>query len=196
MAEKTKYVCSECGYETVKWLGKCPACLNWNTFEEEAETTPSRYDIAGSANSFQTSSKPVKLSEISTAEEGRMKTNIGELDRVLGGGIVKGSLVLVGGDPGIGKSTLLLQICNKLSADSSVLYVSGEESLQQIKIRASRLGIDADRLLIMSETNLDVILKTASALNPSVMIIDSIQTIFRNEIASAPGSIGQVQGFG
>ncbi len=191
--QTTKYVCSECGHKSIKWLGKCPLCNNWNTFEEEIETAPSRYDIQSHGNYTVQSTKPMKLSEISTAEEGRIKTNVGELDRVLGGGIVKGSLVLVGGDPGIGKSTLLLQICNKLSGDSTVLYVSGEESLQQIKIRANRLGIDADKLLIMAETDLDVILKTASSLNPSVMIIDSIQTIFRNEIASAPGSVGQVR---
>jgi len=189
----SKYVCSECGHKTIKWLGRCPMCNNWNTFEEEVEVAPSRYDIQKTGILSGNSQKPLKLSEISTADEDRLKTNIGELDRVLGGGIVRGSLVLVGGDPGIGKSTLLLQICNRLSAESAVLYVSGEESMQQIKIRANRLGIDAEKLLIMSETNLDTIIKTASALNPAVMIIDSIQTIFRNEIASAPGSIGQVR---
>lgn len=192
MKQMTKFVCAECGYSTPKWLGKCPSCGNWNTFNEEKEIPPSRYNAITNKN-YTSSSTPKKLSEIDINDNERLLSGIGELDRVLGGGIVKGSLVLVGGDPGIGKSTLLLQICDKINSKKGVLYVSGEESAQQIKIRASRLGINNENLLVLPETELDTILLSAQSQSPEVMIIDSIQTIFKEDITSAPGSVTQVR---
>jgi len=166
MKQSLKYVCCECGHSSPKWLGKCPSCGNWNTFNEEKEIAASRYSIQ--TEKLQMPQKPQKLSEIASNDSQRMLTGIGELDRVLGGGVVKGSLVLVGGDPGIGKSTLLLQICDKISANKNVLYVSGEESSEQIKIRASRLGITNENLLILAETELNSILSTAKELAPDM----------------------------
>lgn len=192
MKQTTKFVCAECGYNTPKWLGKCPTCGNWNTFSEETEIQTSRYNLSSSER-FVSPPKPKKLSQIDTNDAERLTSGIGELDRVLGGGIVKGSMVLVGGDPGIGKSTLLLQICERIPTQKSVLYVSGEESAQQIKLRASRLGINNEKLLILAETELDTILTSAQNISPEVMIIDSIQTIFKNDITSAPGSVTQVR---
>ncbi|MBE7054067.1 MAG: DNA repair protein RadA [Ruminococcaceae bacterium] len=189
MAEKTKFVCNECGYETPKWLGKCPSCGEWNSFCEEI-INKKNYDKSYAKGLK--SSKPSLLSEITTSTELRHKTNITELDRVLGGGIVKGSLVLFGGDPGIGKSTLLLQICSSLS-ENKILYVSGEESLNQIKMRSERLNVKSDNLSVMSETSLTNILYYASEINPDIMIIDSIQTIYNDEVSSAPGSVSQVR---
>ena len=191
MKQKTVFICSECGYNSQKWLGKCPSCSSWNTFVEEEETPVSRYEYKSTV--LTTKEPPKKLSEISDESQSRIVSGIGELDRVLGGGIVKGSLVLVGGDPGIGKSTLLLQISDLVSKKDSVLYVSGEESLQQIKLRAKRLTIDSQNLYILAETELDTVLKFANQTMPKVMIIDSIQTIFKNDIASAPGSVTQVR---
>lgn len=192
MKSTVKYVCQECGYTSPKWLGKCPSCAQWNTLTEELELPKSKYDTVSSQSS-NTSSVPKKLSQIKTGEEKRFKTYSKELDRVLGGGIVPGSLVLVGGDPGIGKSTLLLQICNGLGKECNILYVSGEESESQIKMRADRLGINTENLLLMGETNLDNIIYHAKETKPSVMIVDSIQTVFKADLTSAPGSVGQVR---
>lgn len=191
MKTKIKFVCNECGYESLKWLGKCPSCNNWNTFCEEAETVGGKFDLAKPTTV--SSSKPMTLSEISETQGERLATGTSELDRVLGGGIVRGSMVLVGGDPGIGKSTLLLQICQSLGEDMPVLYVSGEESLQQIKLRAERLGVKGQNLKLLAETNLDFIVHHAKELCPSVMIVDSIQTVYREEVSSAPGSVAQVR---
>ncbi len=187
---KTAFFCKECGFESPKWLGQCPGCKEWNTFvEEPILKSTSRKEQAGTERK-----KPTKLSEVSVLEEERVLTGIGELDRVLGGGIVAGSLVLVGGDPGIGKSTLLLQMCQRLVAiGKKVLYVSGEESVKQIKMRADRLGTFEQELLLLSETNLDFVSESISEWKPDVVIIDSIQTMYREEIGSAPGSVGQIR---
>lgn len=186
------YFCSECGYESSKWMGQCPGCRAWNTFVEEKTTVKGKSVKTGS--SVNSVKSPSTLSEISTEEEVRLQIGIGELDRVLGGGIVKGSLTLVGGDPGIGKSTLLLQVCRHLSdKDHEVLYISGEESLRQIKMRATRIGNMNERLKLFCETNLDVIESTIKRSQPEVVVIDSIQTMFQEDIASAPGSVSQVR---
>lgn len=191
MKTKTKFVCSNCGYESLKWLGKCPSCNSWSTFVEEVEAPKNKYDI--SAGSASVRSVPKQLKDIGDDEGERLATGTKELDRVLGGGIVRGSLVLVGGDPGIGKSTLLLQICEDLGDKFDVLYVSGEESAQQIKMRATRLGVKAKNLKLLAETNLDSIIYHANEIKPAVMIVDSIQTMYREEVASAPGSVAQVR---
>lgn len=190
MKQTSSYVCSECGYESPKWLGKCPKCASWNTFSECEIKPAARYEAKKTFTSQ--SAKPLNDIRLGGEDE-RIKTEIAELDRVLGGGIVQGSLVLVGGDPGIGKSTLLLQICKNIADKNTVLYASGEESDQQIKLRAARLGVEKQNLYILSETNLDTILSCASGLNPKAVIIDSIQTIFKEEIQSAPGSVSQVR---
>lgn len=186
---KTKYICQECGYETGKWLGRCPSCNNFSTFSEEIiEKTNSK------TNTISATSKALDLESIAPISEVRTKTQIGELDRVLGGGIVQGSLTLVGGDPGIGKSTLLLQICQAIgNSNKKILYVSGEESVQQIKLRANRLNITTKNLLLLSETNFNIIENTIRELNPDLVIIDSIQTVFLEELSSAPGSVTQVR---
>ncbi len=186
---KTKYICQECGYETGKWLGRCPSCNNFSTFSEEiVEKTTSK------TNTISATSKALDLESIAPISEVRTKTQIGELDRVLGGGIVQGSLTLVGGDPGIGKSTLLLQICQAVgNSNKKILYVSGEESVQQIKLRANRLNITTKNLLLLSETNFNIIENTIRELNPDLVIIDSIQTVFLEELSSAPGSVTQVR---
>ncbi|WP_250278639.1 DNA repair protein RadA [[Clostridium] colinum] len=186
---KTKYICQECGYETGKWLGRCPSCNNFSTFSEEIveKNTPK-------ITSPSATNKALSLDNIAPINEVRTKTQIGELDRVLGGGIVQGSLTLVGGDPGIGKSTLLLQICQAVGeANKKILYVSGEESAQQIKLRASRLNITTKNLLLLSETNFNVIENTIRELSPDLVIIDSIQTVFLDDLSSAPGSVTQVR---
>ncbi len=187
---KTIYFCQECGHESSKWLGQCPGCRQWNTFVEETiERTKST-----SAQKLVQSAKPVVLSEITTEREERFTSGFPELDRVLGGGIVPASLVLVGGDPGIGKSTLLLQVCQKLSAQQiSVLYISGEESLQQIKIRAQRIGTFTDSLSLLCETNLETIDGVLRREKPQAVIIDSIQTMYSESISSSPGSVSQVR---
>lgn len=184
---KTIFICNECGYESLKWLGKCPGCGSWNTLVEEVEQ---REDL----NTYNISSKPKKLQSIEVSEEDRYSTGLGELDRVLGGGIVKGSLVLVGGDPGIGKSTLMLQISDSIGkTDKIILYISGEESEKQIKLRASRLNIDSGNLYIVSETNLSAIERFIEEIKPAVAVIDSIQTVYRDALTSAPGSVSQVR---
>lgn len=191
----TVYFCQECGYESSKWMGQCPGCKAWNTFVEETVSTakPAKGRTAGgTAGSCKT--EPSSLSAITMHDEDKIMTHIGELDRVLGGGIVPGSLTLVGGDPGIGKSTLLLQVCKHLADDKrKVLYISGEESLKQIKIRAMRIGEFEDSLLLLCETNLSVIEETITKLKPEVVIIDSIQTMFDENVSSAPGSVSQVR---
>ena len=191
MAKKaTVFFCKECGFESGKWLGQCPGCKSWNTFVEEPVTKKT----VATRGIDRTSLKPQKLSEVRTEDENRITTGISELDRVLGGGIVQGSLVLVGGDPGIGKSTLLLQMCRELVAlNKRVLYVSGEESMKQIKMRAERLGVFQGELLLLSETSLDRIQEVVEKDIPEVMIIDSIQTMYKEEISASPGSVSQVR---
>lgn len=185
---KTKYICQECGYETGKWLGKCPSCNSFSTFSEEIVEKTTSKAISNS------SSKALALDSIACLDEVRTKTKIKELDRVLGGGIVQGSLTLVGGDPGIGKSTLLLQICQYIGEqDKKILYISGEESAKQIKLRALRLNIDTKNLLLLAETNFNTIENAIIELMPDLVIIDSIQTIFLEELSSAPGSVTQVR---
>ncbi len=189
---KTKYVCGECGYETGRWFGKCPSCGMFNTMNEEADVKISFGSSYKSDSSIL--GKPLRLENIQPISSNRIKTNIGELDRVLSGGIVQGSLTLVGGDPGIGKSTLLIQICQYVGEQGKqILYVSGEESVQQIKLRASRLNITTKNLLLLSETNMNIIENTIKNVSPDLLIIDSIQTMFLDEIASAPGSVSQVR---
>ena len=197
MAKKaTAFFCKECGYESAKWFGQCPACKEWNTFVEEPVSAGKGVKGVVDVNSRKSSGSAALslLSEVSTADSTRTSTGINELDRVLGGGIVQGSLVLVGGDPGIGKSTLLLQMCHNLSSNGKrVLYISGEESLAQIKIRGERLGADSGSLFALCETSLDVIEETLKEHKPEIVVIDSIQTMYREEIGSAPGSVSQVR---
>ena len=189
---KMVFFCRECGYESAKWMGQCPGCKSWNTFTEE----PVAMKPSGRVNALKADGKaePVKVSQVSVDEKDRISTNMEELDRVLGGGIVPGSLILVGGDPGIGKSTLLLQVCRNLSDKAlDVLYISGEESLRQIKMRANRLGEFGDRLSLLCEINLEVIEEIIRKLQPKVVVIDSIQTMYSEEVKAAPGSVSQVR---
>ncbi|MBQ6830599.1 MAG: DNA repair protein RadA [Clostridia bacterium] len=183
---KTVYVCTECGSQYARWAGKCTACGEWNTIVEEV-VTPS----AGGATKRAAAVTPI--ADVSGSEEARYRTGMNELDRVLGGGIVPGGLVLIGGDPGIGKSTLLLQICGHLGKDRTVLYVSGEESARQIKLRAERLGVDSGNLLLLCETDVDTILETVRAEKPDILVVDSIQTVSLADVASSPGSVTQVR---
>lgn len=186
----TAFFCKECGYESAKWMGQCPGCREWNTFVEEPV---GKKESAGKRVPM-SKTRPSLLSEISVEEGDRISTGYGELDRVLGSGIVAGSLVLVGGDPGIGKSTLLLQVCRNLAGQGhKVLYISGEESLKQIKLRANRIGTVSGELFFLCETNLDTIEPTITEMKPEIVVIDSIQTMFRDEVASAPGSVSQVR---
>ena len=189
---KTVFYCTNCGNETPRWQGKCPACGAWNTIEEHIEK-PSAGSIKTKAAPVGQSKRPQRLQEISSEGEIRFSTGMGELDRVLGGGAVAGSLVLVSGAPGIGKSTLLLQICNSLCADRSVLYVSGEESERQLKLRAERLGVAPESLFVLSETRLSDILEAAAETKPDILIVDSIQTLYNEENDSSPGSVSQVK---
>lgn len=191
-AKTSAFFCQNCGYESAKWMGQCPGCKEWNTFVEELVD---RKALSGSGKRKPASeAKPVPLSSIVASDEERVSTNMKELDRVLGGGIVRGSLVLVGGDPGIGKSTLLLQVCRNLSAQGlSVLYVSGEESLQQIKIRAERIGTFTDHLQLLCETNLELIREVIERQKPQIVVIDSVQTMYNESVGSAPGSVSQVR---
>ena len=188
---KTIFFCTNCGNESPKWQGRCPACGAWNTFEEHIEKPAAARKVKPSP--VGQSRKPQRISEVDIEGEIRFPTGMGELDRVLGGGAVAGSLVLVGGAPGIGKSTLLLQICNSLCAGRSVLYVSGEESERQLKLRAQRLGVAPESLFILSETRLSDILEAVEELKPDILMIDSIQTLYREENESSPGSVSQVK---
>ena len=193
--KKTAFFCQNCGYESSKWMGQCPGCREWNTFVEELTVTASKSTSAKSGLGSGTGkSEPVQLSSIQIEEDDRVLTQIEELDRVLGGGIVPGSMVLVGGDPGIGKSTLLLQVCKELTAKQhKVLYISGEESLRQIKLRARRIGEFNDQLLLLCETNLEAIRSTIEHTRPEMVVIDSIQTMYNDQVSSAPGSVSQVR---
>ena len=189
-AKKSIYFCQNCGHEESKWLGQCPMCREWNTFVEEKVTVSK----GAAAKNTVREAEVVTLSSVSTDQEDRMQTEIEELDRVLGGGVVPGSLVLVGGDPGIGKSTLLLQVCKRLSDQGrKVLYISGEESLKQIKLRANRMGTFSDHLLLLCETNLETIRQVIEREHPAVAVIDSIQTMYSEEVTAAPGSVSQVR---
>lgn len=197
MKAKTLFYCTECGNETPKWQGKCPACGAWNTVvERPPEQSPTK-KTSGSRGKGSALGVPVRqpqrISEVETTDELRFCTGMGELDRVLGGGAVKGSLVLVGGAPGIGKSTLMLQICDNLCNFAKVLYVSGEESERQIKLRAERLKVRGEGLYLLGETNLDNMIDAVHTLRPDVLIVDSIQTMYHSEVNSAPGSITQVK---
>lgn len=197
MAKKitTVFFCQECGHESSKWLGQCPACKQWNTLvEEKVQVTGSGMGGASKTAAVKEAPVPVNIGSISLQDKERMTTGIAELDRVLGGGIMQGSLILVGGDPGIGKSTLLLQTCRHLSLmERRVLYISGEESLKQIKLRAMRIGEFRDNMLLLCETNLSLIGEAIRRTNPEVVIIDSIQTMYQEEVSSSPGSVSQVR---
>lgn len=185
---KSVFICQECGYETSGWLGKCPACNQWNSFIEES--------IGKKSNTGRNTSRdnnPVSINDIIIDDEERYSTGLKEMDRVLGGGIVKGSLILVGGDPGIGKSTLLLQVCDSIRLPSNILYISGEESIKQIKLRADRLSIKRSNLMMVSETNFAAIEGIIEKANPGLVIIDSIQTIYKDDMTSTPGSVSQVR---
>lgn len=194
MAKGTVFFCQNCGYESAKWMGQCPGCREWNTMVEEVVVTKSGRQAKGRTNMPLKSHSPVKLSEVETADRERIHTGMEELDRVLGGGIVTGSLVLVGGDPGIGKSTILLQMCKNLcEKNKKVLYISGEESAQQIKIRGDRLGTFVNDMELLCETNLALIEEVIRKEMPQIVVIDSIQTMYREEVSSAPGSVSQVR---
>ena len=195
MRAKTIFYCTECGNETPKWVGKCPACGSWNTMVEQPQEAKKKGSPVAQGISVRGSSvsRPKSLAEVETTDELRFPTGLSELDRVLGGGAVQGSLVLVGGAPGIGKSTLMLQICDNLCRFSKVLYVSGEESERQIKLRAERLGVRSESLYLLAETSLENILESVHELKPDVLIVDSIQTMYDEEQTTSPGSVGQVK---
>ena len=193
-ARTTAFFCKECGYESAKWTGQCPSCREWNTMVEEPVAKKASDRRAMIPERGRQKIQPVRLSEVSIEEQDRISTGYQELDRVLGSGIVAGSLVLVGGDPGIGKSTLLLQVCRNLAAEGhKVLYISGEESLKQIKLRANRIGRITGELLFLCETSLDDIQEAIQETKPEIVIIDSIQTMYREDVSSAPGSVSQVR---
>ncbi|MEW6041437.1 MAG: AAA family ATPase, partial [Elusimicrobiota bacterium] len=196
--QKTVFVCKNCGYDSSRWLGKCPECGQWNTFIEEKFSKGAVVE----RRLVHFSSEPVRLGKISDTASIRLKTGIGEFDRILGGGIMPASIVLLGGPPGIGKSTLMLQVAEKVAGGRSskvenragVLYVSGEESLEQIKGRALRLSLkDCENLMFMSETNVEKIIDEAEKLKPAVLVVDSIQTVYKNDVSSSPGSVTQVR---
>lgn len=191
---KTKFACQHCGYESAKWMGKCPGCGSWNSMVEEMEETKSSRRGAFSGATASKVQKPQSITAIESTTEPRIFTPSAELNRVLGGGIVRGSLVLIGGDPGIGKSTLLLQTSAQLAMkQNKVLYISGEESTKQTKLRADRLGVKAEELYVHAETNLELILEAISSMQPDFVVIDSIQTIYHADVTSAPGSVSQVR---
>ena len=186
---KTIFVCNECGYESAKWLGKCPACNSWNTFFEQKIEKVTENGV----KKLKEKAEPKALNTYKGQEISRISTGFSELDRVLGGGLVKGSLILLGGEPGIGKSTLILELCDKIKGEGKVLYVSGEESAEQIKLRADRLSINNDDILFMGETDISVINETIEELKPKLVIIDSIQTMYSEELSAAAGSVSQVR---
>ncbi|MBR4892634.1 MAG: DNA repair protein RadA [Clostridia bacterium] len=188
MGKDTVFICSECGYQASKWAGKCPDCNSWNTFSEEKiiKDKSKKFTVVSNV-------KPIKIDEVTVLKEQRTSTGINELDRVLGGGVVSGSVNLVGGDPGIGKSTLLLQMCRKISNDVNVLYCSSEESVEQIKLRANRLSEGNKNVYITSKTSVDLIIDDMTEIKPQMVIIDSIQTIFSSELESAPGTVSQIR---
>ena len=191
---KVKYVCNSCGYQTSQWMGRCSQCGEWNSFSEEIDeaTAPKNKKISAVSQSV-LQGEITRLNDVSTDDEIRYKTGLSELDRVLGGGIVKGSLVLLGGDPGIGKSTLLLQICDCLCCGLKVMYFSGEESIRQIKLRADRLGVNSDNLFVISSNSMDSISQMITTSQPDLVIVDSIQTVSLSMLSSSPGSITQVR---
>ena len=189
--QKSVWYCSECGQKQLKWIGQCPSCNQWNTFQEEIDISSTSRRLEAQPTH---SSRPIRINEVKLHEMPRILTHIGEYDRLIGGGIVSGSLTLVGGDPGIGKSTLLLQLSHSLAKQGLVvLYVCGEESVEQTSLRAHRLDIQSDNLLLLCETNFSVIKNQIDQLNPDILIIDSIQIVYKNEITSAPGSVSQVR---
>lgn len=185
---KSTFNCQQCGYQTLKWLGRCPECAAWNSLVEEIEQGESRWKIETTSKS-----EPVRFSEISQAEEDRLKVGIDEFDRVLGGGLVRGSVTLIGGDPGIGKSTLLLSASSQLTRFGKVLYVSGEESLTQIKLRGKRLGIESEALYLLAETSLEEVFQAFKKISPVAVILDSVQTLYSTQLQSPPGSVSQIK---
>lgn len=189
---KSVYVCSECGYESPKWYGKCPSCGEWNTMNEEIKNTSKSTPVA-KAKVYSSNAVPSTINDISTEDEHRYDTGSKELNRVLGGGIVKGSLILLGGDPGIGKSTVLMQICQYLGDTLKILYISGEESKRQLKLRAVRLGVDSPNLFVMTETDVEIICEQIRQIKPDLVMVDSIQTMNLSELSSSPGSVTQVR---
>lgn len=195
MASNTVFFCKECGYESAKWLGKCPGCNSWNSFVEEKvnKSKSAKTALKGVSSTFSNKSEVKKLKDIVVNESIRLDTGYSELNRVFGGGIVEGSLTLIGGEPGIGKSTLIMQVCHKLSTHGKVLYVSGEESETQVKLRADRLKVDSDNILFLSETSISEIENKIESVEPKFCIIDSIQTMYDEEISSVPGSVSQVK---
>lgn len=195
MASKIKnvYICSQCGYESPKWYGKCPDCGQWNTMEESFKETATPAAQAAIRRNSLNGAKPVRIDTIHSTDEQRYLTGLGELDRVLGGGLVKGSVVLLGGDPGIGKSTMMLQICEFMGKSHSILYVSGEESERQLKLRANRLDVNSENLYILAETNAENVMEQIRQLKPDLVMIDSIQTMNHPELSSSSGSITQVR---
>jgi DNA repair protein RadA/Sms len=186
---RTAYVCQECGYESAKWLGRCPACEAWNTFVEE----PAAVSTRGPRRERPLGIAPVPITEVSLHAEPRIEVGIGEVDRVLGGGLVPGSIVLISGDPGIGKSTLVLQVAQQVAGQGPVLYVTGEESIRQTKMRAARLGAEASGLMVLAETDLEEIKAQVAQMQPRLLIVDSIQTVYRPDLPAAPGSVGQIR---
>lgn len=189
--QKNAWFCSECGHKQLKWLGQCPSCHQWNTLHEEVEMSslPRRFEGQSSQGG-----RPIKLKEVNLQQTPRLSTQMQECDRLLGGGLIPGSLTLIGGDPGIGKSTLMLQLAGRLAEQGlTVLYVCGEESVEQTSLRAHRLGIQTDHLLLLCETSFSIIKNSIDQINPHVLIVDSIQIVYKNEIASAPGSVSQVR---
>lgn len=188
---KTVWFCQDCGHKQAKWAGQCPTCQKWNTLQEEVDLKPSSFKFESESKKAQ---KPRRLSEVSLNETPRIQTNIHEIDRLLGGGLVPGSLSLIGGDPGIGKSTLLLQLSQALTKKGlTVLYISGEESLEQTSLRARRLNLNSDKLFVLAETNFSLIKQEIDDLKPDVLVVDSIQIVYKPEIGSAPGSVTQVR---
>ncbi len=188
----SKFVCQQCGYESAKWMGRCPDCEQWNSFVEEIEEPPSKFEVKAPRGGV--ASRPVRLEEVSASPAQRTPTGIMEFDRVLGGGIVPGSLILIGGDPGIGKSTLLTQVANLLSLGSSrVLYISGEESVEQIKLRANRIGLTSSELFLLAESDIQAAIQHINEAKPNFVVIDSIQTMFDPELTSAAGTVSQVK---